>query len=357
MKMREILLGLMAMIWLSGCEHELLLSADDRRDRITVNAVANVDTVVYAYIMESTDLNYDGGLMYRADYYSYERRVYRKEQWYVSEEKSDMVLKEANAKLIVNDRDEYEMKYDEKYMSYNSEYVPKEGDRLKIKVKSKSNATASGDVVELDDVEASVEMPSTRPRVEILKTDVYWKKRTYRDVVEAMGDTVSITDMYGADTVMNITMKIVDPGDEKNFYRLLVRSVGYTRLPQAAKGGYICTDDFESTDLLFYDGDLIKQYGTIPAYHTNVFDDELLNGKEYVVEVESRMRRNSEITPYVIVELQHLSPDLYYYMKDMEVFRISDFDLYQYPIQIWSNVKGGWGVFGAMSYDQHILEF
>ena len=69
------------------------------------------------------------------------------------------------------------------------------------------------------------------------------------------------------------------------------------------------------------------------------------------------MRANSVITPYVILELQHLSPDLYYYLKDIEVFRISDFDLYTNPIQIWSNVKGGWGVFGAMTYDTHIIPF
>ena len=120
---------------------------------------------------------------------------------------------------------------------------------------------------------------------------------------------------------------------------------------------YVCVDHFTSSDILFYDANLKKSYGTTPANFSNVFDDNMINGKKYVFVVESRKRRDSEITPYVIVELQQLSPDMYYYMKDIELFRISDFDLYVDPIQISSNVKGGWGVFGAMSYDRHIVEF
>jgi hypothetical protein len=59
----------------------------------------------------------------------------------------------------------------------------------------------------------------------------------------------------------------------------------------------------------------------------------------------------------VIVELQQISHDMYQYMKDIEKFRISDFDLYENPLQITSNVNDGWGVFGAMNYDTHIVSF
>ncbi len=356
-KLRDILIGMVMVLSLSACEKEIVLTNERRTDRITVNAVVNPDTVVYAYIFESVDIDYYSMIVLRSDYYSYDKSLSVKEYWDLNKEKSTLVLKDAKAELIVNDRDVYAMKYDEKYLSYNSEYVPLHGDNIKIRVNSKSNPLSDGSVLSLDQVEAELQLPSTTPRIEVVSMDVMYKKREYVDAVEWDGDTVKITDLHGADTVMNIKVKIIDPGKEQNFYRLVVRSVGQVRTPEAAIADYICTDAFKSNDILFYDSDLVSSYGFIPANFTNVFDDELINGQEYQFTVESRMRARSEITPYVIVELQHLSPDLYYFLKDIEVFRISDFDLYTYPIQIWSNVKGGWGVFGAMTYDTHIISF
>lgn len=362
-KTGNALLVFIVMLSLLACEEEVKLNNKVlRNDRITINGVVDPDTVVFAFITEALDFDYLSSISFRSDYYSYEKVKYSRDRLFFSDSiGEEAVLSQAKAELIVNNKDVYAMKYDSKYFTYNSEYIPKQGDNIKIRVESQSNIRTDGSVQQLNSVEAEVLLPSTTPRINVISTDLKYKEKEYHEVIEWNGDTTYITDLYGADTVMTINMKIIDPGNEKNYYRLLVRSVGASRIYagsySAAFMTYLCVDDFKSGDKLFYDSDLVKPYGFIPAYFSNVFDDELINGREYEFTVETRMRKQSEITPYVIVELQHLSPDLYYYLKDIEVFRISDFDLYDNPIQINSNVSGGWGVFGAMTYDTHIVPF
>ena len=362
MKLREILAGLVMILSLSACEEQIKLNTVLGNDRITVNAVVEPDTIVYAFISEASEFDYESSVYIRSDYYSYDEIIYPRNRLFYSDSIDvKMMLKNAKAELIVNGKDVYKMRYDSIYYTYNSDYIPKHGDIIKIRVDSLSRLQSDNSVLLLDPVEATVKLPSTTPRIEVISTEQRIKEKEYHEATEWNGETVYLSDVFGSDTVMTIKAKIIDPGNEQNYYRLLVRSVGASRLYSgsysAAFKKYLCVDEFKSNDLLFYDSDLVKPYGYIPAYFSNVFDDELLNGKEYEFTVESRMRGESEITPYVILELQHLSPDLYYYLKDIEVFRISDFDLYTNPIQIWSNVKGGWGVFGAMTYDTHIVPF
>ena len=358
MKLRYILFGLVMILSLSACEKEIVLTDEHRTDRLTINAIVNPDTVVYAYVTEANEIDYFNLIYMRADYYHYNKISADKKYMYLVKELSAQALRNAKVELVVNDRNVYTMVFDSIGVTYNSEYVPKFGDVIKIVAESNSNPLSDGSVIGLDRVEANTQLPTTTPRLYVMGTELKIKAREYYKAVEASGDTVEITDMFGSDTVMRINLKIVDPVDEKNYYRLIVKNVGKINfLPNQAYPTTMSVDYFGSEDPIFYDSDLIKPYGFLPAYFSNVFSDELINGKEYEFTVETRMRANSVITPYVILELPHLSPDLYYYLKDIEIFRISDFDLYTNPIQIWSNVNGGWGVFGAMTYDTHIIPF
>lgn len=361
---RNVLSLLLVLLSLSACEKEIPLINELGTERITISAIVSPDTVVLAFITEATDFEYFSSISLRSDYYKYDEVIKRRRDILKDSTKVyESVLMNANAELVVNDGDVYPMKLDTTYLTYNSDYVPVQGDKIKIKVTSMSDSLKiNGERIQFNQAEAVTTLPSCTPKIKISSTHLSYKeKETYEVVDIGMGDTTLISDYWGADTVMTIKMKILDPGNEKNYYRLLVRSVGASRVYSgsysAAFMTYLCVDDFKSGDKLFYDSDLVKPYGFIPAYFSNVFDDELLNGREYEFTVETRMRKKSEITPYVIVELQHLSPDLYYHMKDIEVFRISEFDLYDNPIQINSNVSGGWGVFGAMTYDTHIVPF
>ena len=58
MKLRYILFGLVMILSLSACEKEIVLTDEHRTDRLTINAIVNPDTVVYAYVTEANDIDY-----------------------------------------------------------------------------------------------------------------------------------------------------------------------------------------------------------------------------------------------------------------------------------------------------------
>ena len=355
MKKLEILLGVMAVLWLSACEVVIDIESGESTERITINAFLSPDTTVTAYVTEASGLETFSNMALRSNYYTYDKVENRREVMYLDTTITPYILAEADVRIKVNGQQEYKMTYNPQYLTYDSDYVPQYGDEVQITASSMSNANKNGERVKLDKVKATATLPG-QPKIEVLDKKVVYKEREYYNV-GGVADVPAV-DYWGEDSVMQITLRITDAVNERNFYRLAVRSVGASHAySKENKMEYVCVDHFTSSDILFYDANLKKSYGTTPANFSNVFDDNMINGKKYVFVVESRKRRDSEITPYVIVELQQLSPDMYYYMKDIELFRISDFDLYVDPIQISSNVKGGWGVFGAMSYDRHIVEF
>jgi hypothetical protein len=54
------------------------------------------------------------------------------------------------------------------------------------------------------------------------------------------------------------------------------------------------------------------------------------------------------------VTLQSLSPSYYMYLKTREAN--SDSDLFTEPVQIYTNIKGGIGIFGSYSNSTHRIE-
>ena len=362
MKVRNILMGVVVMLSLSACETIIDIETDDFTNRITINAFLTPDTTVTAYITEATGLETFSTIALQSDYYSYEKVESPRDMMYMDSTISSSVLAEANVKIKVNGGNEYQMTYNPKYLTYDSEYVPKIGDEIEIIAESMSNPSSNGFRVKLDRASAKAVLP-TKPKIEVVSKEVIYKELEYHSVeqdktVGAGTTEFSAIDFWGEDSVMQIKLRITDPDNEKNYYRLAVRSVGAShKYSKSGNFEYVCVDLFKSADQLFYDSNLDKSFGYTPAYFSNVFDDRLINGKSYEFIVESRKRKDSEITPFVIVELQQLSPDMYQYMKDIENFRRSDFDIYENPLQITSNVKDGWGVFGAMNFDTHIVSF
>lgn len=114
-------------------------------------------------------------------------------------------------------------------------------------------------------------------------------------------------------------------------------------------------DIFSSADIIFKDEQLTKENRGWPAYFSNVFSDQLFNGREYEFTVESRLRKGTAGSNYVVVELQSITGDLYSYLKSVMLYRITPQDSYTEPIMIYSNIEGGWGIFGGVSTDRHII--
>ena len=358
MNVRNILLGLTVILSLTACEKEMLIDEKDSTSLITINALVSPDTVVTAHVTEAGSIDYFNSMIVRNDNDMYADQTGQMKDLYLDSAFYEKALREADVKLIVNNASTSTMRYDANSLGYVSDYKPQAGDEIRIVVNSKSNMIGGEQGVELDPVEAVTVVPQT-PTMKILSSQLSTSQKELYEVQGKIGGKpIVVSDYWGSDTVMEIKIAIYDPKEENNYYRLKVRSVGASReYSDSGVLDYVCVDFFKSEDKLLFDSKLQKGYGFIPAFFTDVFDDVLMTGKRYEFSVTTRMRKNSEIKPYVIVELQHLSPDLYYYLKDLEVFRISEYDLYSSPLRVNSNVTGGWGILGAMNFETHIVPF
>lgn len=174
-------------------------------------------------------------------------------------------------------------------------------------------------------------------------------------------DWLAMSDDWGADTVMRITFKFHDQPGTRNYYMMRVRSVGEFAISDLCTY-YHVGDVFTSASPVFHDGQLDKGYGLLDAYFNSAFDDHLIDGKDCVITVESRIRRRMSgfflrCKRYVMVDLLSISPDLYYFQKSMAKYRISLSDVFTNPIGIHSNVNGGWGIVGSASSKRYIIPY
>ena len=258
---------------------------------------------------------------------------------------ADIVIKDATAEILVNDKDKYVLRYDSgKKYDYTCDYKPQIGDKIAINVK----APGFKDVYATSWVEKS-------QNVDISNTEVVYKERDENDDKNSFYGPIEV---YGVDSVMRITLKIKDDPAVHNYYRLVIRGVADQKeeiLPGIYHEYYSVSDLFTSDDIIFMDSQLTKPFGAWKAGMTNVFDDHLFNGQEYTFTVDSRKRNGDN--PRVIVELQSISQDLYYFLKSYMLFRISTDDVYTTPVGIYSNIDNGWGIFGTLSYDAHTIYY
>ena len=303
-------------------------------DGVTVNALAVSDTVFTATISKSYPFYRLDAIVNSDEFFRYEGAQFNQFDDFF---RDSAVVKDALVELVVNDTDIYGMTYDSKTLTYNSSYIPQEGDKVVMSVQTK----------EFPEAKSDIHIPVSQ-KIKI----VSWEK-----VYSPNYDRIVADDFYdypGKDTVARITLRISDPANEENFYMLKVRG-GATASLSDGTPYYYYNDIFTSSDIIFSDQQLVKGYRGWPAYFSNVFSDHFFNGQEYEFTVESRLRKFADGKNYVIVELQSINQEFYNYLKSTMLYRISDQDSYSEPIIIYSNVENGWGIFGGVSTDRHVV--
>jgi len=162
-------------------------------------------------------------------------------------------------------------------------------------------------------------------------------------------------------------IKFSDPVDEENFYRLLVsyrfgRTYNKTDENGNEKKSITLIDyhahfeSIESTDPVFMQGktnDNMVFDESNPRY--TLFTDELINGKQYelafninksMVYKIADVDTSAECFYRVIIELQSISKDLYYYIKSIDGANNITSGLFTEPVQVYSNINDGIGIWG-----------
>ncbi|MBR3717322.1 MAG: DUF4249 family protein [Bacteroidaceae bacterium] len=269
-------------------------------------------------------------------------------------------VKDAQVSAEVNGQQTYTLTFDESSYGYTSDYVPKEGDRIVVK------AAAGG-----QELHTETTVPQ-KPEIEILSHEVL-AENPYRETEGYI---------FWTDTIMRISCRI-NKQQGQQYYRLRVRSerdvIGWwhrssedgTEISGYNFDGYQMQDVYFSDDKIFVDKRLSKGFGGWKPYFSNVFDDSLINSGGYTFTVDSPKmpkklfgvmtstsnQEHGPLPPQVMIELQAISPELYHYLKSVELYHLTYNDAYAEPVQIYSNVQNGWGIFGALSYDRHFVEF
>lgn len=214
-------------------------------------------------------------------------------------------------------------------------YVCKEGDKINVKVTAPNYKT----------VRATTIVPTSPLDFEVLDT-----AKVYCVAPLVNQGSALVIDEYALDSVLTIKMKLYDKPNEKNYYRLVVKSV-------ANKSQTIMTqvinEVFGSEDDLFADPYIVKSVNGWQPFFSNVFDDELFDGKDCTITVSSQLRNG--YNKRVVIEYQLLSEDLYHYLKSVQVQKAAATDIYADPIIIYSNVIDGVGILGAYNFARQTI--
>ena len=266
-------------------------------------------------------------------------------------------ISDAEVTAEVNGQQVYKLAFDTRSYAYMCNYVPQEGDHITVMARLGNQ-----------ELSAETTVPPV-PHIEVLKTEEL-NDNPHRSVGGLE---------YNTDSIMRLTCRISDSGGD-HYYRLRVRSERSGFIKSIHNQGsvkvevyYLMQDIYFSSDELFVDSRLTTNFGGWPAFFSDVFDNTLMKGSNYTFTVDSpkvpyngkglglitsnAKEENPPLPPRVMVELQAISPELYYYLKSMQLYRVTASDAYAEPVQIYSNVEGGWGILGALSYDRHFVEY
>ena len=334
---------------LAACEKEVEFNAPDTEfeSNVTLNAIAVEGQPFRVFLNEAytvgkaplLNIGYQFPLSHNEAVTDYHSDAYFKKT----------VISNAEVQAVVNGQQVYGLTYSKDIMGYVCDYRPQAGDRIEVQTAGLQAET----------------VVTPTPKIEIIEHKVL-PENPYK-YLRGMS--------YNTDTIMRITCRIPATNDGQ-YYRLRVRGERKVFNLNNTISYYLVQDVYFSEDDLFVDNRLAEGFGGWPAYFTDVFDNSMIGGNGHTFTIDSpkpvfgaapnnlndyeKMQQQvlePDVPARVMVELQALSPEFYHYLKSIELFRITESDAFSEPVQIYSNVHNGWGIFGALSYDRHFVEY
>jgi len=331
---------------LSACEKVITLD-DLQENRLVVNGLARVGDPFAISVTRSSNVGTSTTTGF-ASFWTYYKHGPD------STDFRNALVKDAQVALTVNGNAGYTMTYNAATERYECDYVPAEGDKLQLTVTAIGYSTAS----------ASVTVPAAEPLDEVDATLIYKPQVPFSLTI------TDISDFGASDTSAVLTLNLRDIYAERNYFLLTIRSSSARYVQEENRDAYSCvqldsvgyawttSDIFFSTDPLLMDDRLTSGFGGWSAYLTNLFDDHLFDQSRYELHAEIPLRTDRSHRQ-VRVELQTLSPDLYYYLQSYMLYRIQSLepDAYSEGVQIYSNITNGFGILGAMSHREKVFAY
>lgn len=189
-------------------------------------------------------------------------------------------------------------------------------------------------------------------------------------------DTITKMDVSnGFYKTFQMKIKFQDTQGKKNYYRLTYKSISGRAVPinitpkdttlliavtNQSTGRQFTSDDpiinpssEDANDFLF---------GS-PSNTFNLFTDELIEGKEYELTIDDfnyiyeSTIIDASIGEFIIlnIELQSITREAYLYMKSVNAYNYYNGDLFSEPVQVFTNMENGIGIFAGYSSSLKII--
>lgn len=235
-------------------------------------------------------------------------------------------------------------------------YQPGYGSRYRVAVSDFDPDASYSIAFEHDDLESVSAVTSFPPSV----------------TIDSLRLAVEEVMQYGElETVRVVYLSFRDNGDEENYYQVLGGTIRYGQhfyRDSFGTDGYtynVLTDSILVQDAPFsfdswdqVDPLISPNEEDLMSYTDNrfmIFNDEVVNGKSYTMRLilrsyygsfESLDTAGGEFYN-IELNLNSLTQDLYLYYKSVDAFYTNDGGLFSEPVQVYSNIDNGLGIFSA----------
>lgn len=271
--------------------------------------------------------------------------------WFYTERYPNLTIQYAKMDLYVNGELKERMKYQPERSEpntaarYHADYVPKVGDKIRITVEKEGYEPVSAE----SDLLAPVPIVDFKV-MEYTENNDYYYSRYYR-LMLTFEDIPNQRDYYLVRFEMGQPIYDYGAGEYTGEYRWEYWSVEYS--DEKLFTGHLSALD------------VIMGYDWLSGYYGRVFNDDLIDGKRYTMNLKTYSTYSSwsfddeeeiEQPPFRCrANLYTITPAYYHYM--LSLLSIEDDSLQESmasaglsePIRVFSNVDGGVGIMGGCS--------
>jgi hypothetical protein len=160
---------------------------------------------------------------------------------------------------------------------------------------------------------------------------------------------------------MKFDIRFNDNAATNDFYFLAISSLQpiyeYIDTVPNITGYHQVSEYFNTQDLVFRSN---TNDFSIEGFHGKVFSDELFNGNSYTIQLELFLSSSGDIyapeqnlldSTMFYVRLYSVNQDFFRFVNSYNLNQSSEYDPFSQPVQIFSNVENGLGLFTGYSVD------
>ena len=160
-------------------------------------------------------------------------------------------------------------------------------------------------------------------------------------------DTVGAVDEWGG-RMTRITIRFKDPEEQVNYYAIAMYSTSrvfdYIHM--------VLTDEKVTNPVWLGNSDPFLEEASTSFESKIFFDDKLFNGREKTIELEYWDYGYFETdTTWLDLRLEQVARPYYLYVISLDKYDDANGNPFAEPVQVYTNVEGGFGLFSAYTAD------